>query len=223
MAEYEEFYQKEEYDPFESEVFSDYGTDVTMASSPVSDAEYQRRQRYIGDVLRERQASLSGLEAQREALLGGIAGEREAAEASIRAARQGAARSMMGLAGGTGGLAGSGAVRAGLAQSGFQAAQQEQVARQTAAKNIMGIETQAEGMRGEIESARTGATLDALEDEAVDAAENTAKEYVSANIGGGDAGIRRAIEMIMMQAEASPFPRVRKAMQKYIDMLSREL
>ena len=223
MAEYEEFYGKEEYEPFGGEVYSDYGTDVTQVSAPMSDAEYQRRQKYIGDIIRERQASLSGLEAQREALLGGIAGEREAAEASIRAARRGAARSMMGLAGGTGGLAGSGAVRAGLAQSGFQAAEQEQLARQTAAKNIMGIETKAEGMRGEIESARTGATLDALEDEAVKAAEETAQEYVFANIGGGEAGIGRAIEILMRNAEESPFPRVREAIQYYIDMLSRAL
>ena len=219
MAEYEEFYGQEEYEPLR--LISD--GDINVVGDPMTTGQYEAAQRRIADALRERQAALTGLEGQREALLGGIAGEREAAEASIRAARQGAARSMMGLAGGTGGLAGSGAVRAGLAQSGFEAANKEQMARQAAAKNIMGIETQAEGMRGEIESARTGATLDALEDEAVDAAENTAKEYVSANIGGGDAGIRRAIEMIMMQAEASPFPRVRKAMQKYIDMLSREL
>lgn len=225
MAEYEEFYGKEEYAPFEAKVKEGglFGSDVTKFSDPLSDSEYQRRQRYIQDVLRERQASLSGLEAQQEALLGGIAGEREAAEASIRAARQGAARAMMGLAGGTGGLAGSGAVRAGLAQSGFQAAEQEQLARQTAAKNIMGIETKAEGMRGEIEAARTAATLEALEDEALREADASAKAEVAANIGGGQPGIERAIDILMMQAEDSPFPRVRNRIKEYIDMLSRAL
>tara|TARA_R100000988_G_scaffold64152_1_gene32250 strand:+ start:882 stop:1541 length:660 start_codon:yes stop_codon:yes gene_type:complete len=219
MAEYEEFYGQEEYEPLR--LISD--GDINVVGDPMTTGQYEAAQRRIADALRERQAALTGLEGQREALLGGIAGEREAAEASIRAARQGAARSMMGLAGGTGGLAGSGAVRAGLAQSGFEAANKEQMARQTAAKNIMGIQTQAQGMLADIEEARSAATPESLRDEAVAEAYTQANEIYAANVAGGSEGLRRAISQLSDLANKADFPEARAEYQNIINALSAEL
>lgn len=225
MAEYddEQFFSQEDY----GTTITPLGQGATYQESyspfAVTEDDVRRRNQLIQDMLSERRAALTGLEGQREALLGGIAGEREAAEASIRAARQGAARSMMGLAGGTGGLAGSGAVRAGLAQSGFEAANKEQMARQAAAKNIMGIETQAEGMRADIEEARSGATLQSLEDEAVADAVTYANDLYNANIGAGEGAIENAIDMLEKRANDSPFPEVRKKMDEMIFYLRKNL
>ena len=163
-----------------------------------------RRQEAAASALKAQEAGLEGLMGTRS----GIEGARDAA---IRQARSAAARSMFGLAGGIGNLAGSGAVRSGLAQTGITRAMQEQGARAQAAKELGGLEQAIAEKEQAISAAR-------LEADPAEIAQREVEEFLprftaiaNANIGASYDAKMSAISQIEAEAALSPYPEVHQA------------
>lgn len=163
-----------------------------------------RRQEAAASALKAQEAGLQGLMDTRS----GIEGARDAA---IRQARSAAARSMFGLAGGIGNIAGSGAVRSGLAQTGITRAMQEQGARAQAAKELGGLEQAIAEKEQAISAAR-------LEADPAEIAQREVEEFLprfaaiaNANIGASDDAKMSAISLIEAEAALSPYPEVHQA------------
>lgn len=151
----------------------------------------------------QRQQALSPRLAAARAIEGQITGREEARDAAIRRARQAAARSMFGIAGGIGNLAGSGAVRSGLAQSGIDRALAEGSARAQAASDIGALEMQMAQL--------PPATEEALGQEAVAEVLPEMVATVDANIGSDDDAKIKAINKIKTMMTQYPWPEVHDA------------
>jgi hypothetical protein len=159
----------------------------------------------------QRQQALSPRLAAARAMEGQIAGRKEARDAAIRRARQAAARSMFGIAGGIGNLAGSGAVRSGLAQSGIDRALAEGTARAQAASEIGALEMQMAQL--------PPATEEALGQEAVAEVLPEMVATVDTHIGADDDAKMRAIEKIRTMMLQYPWPEVHTAGMQQIERL----
>lgn len=149
---------------------------------------------------------------EEQALLGGE-------EASIQQARRAAARAMFGAGGGLGGLAGSGSARASLAQSGLERASAEQGIRQTAAAELSDVRQRMSAASEAEKNAALAATPEQQARQAVQDIEKSLADLYNQNVGESDSARRRAANMMIESASASPWPEVHQRAQEYAALI----
>ncbi len=164
----------------------------------------------------------------------GFLGEEEQAllgaeEASIQQARRAAARAMFGAGGGLGGLAGSGAARASLAQSGLERASAEQGIRQAAAAELSDVRHRMSAASVAEKNAALAATPEEQARLAVNDIEwgpegsayfgKSLRDLYNQNVGESDSARRRAANMMIEAASASPWPEVHQRAQEYAALI----
>jgi hypothetical protein len=178
---------------------------------PGAGGEYSYGQAEREGLLGVAQREASGLESKMGGLESALGRFRGAEQASIQEARRAAARAMFGAAGGLGGLAGSGAVRAALSQTGMERAAKEQGIRQEAASNIYGVEEQIAALQPALEEAQRMAEPGAMGAAAVDESRGRMSDIYEANIGQGDRARYNAAVLLWNEFKTSPWPEVRAA------------
>lgn len=168
-------------------------------------------------------APLTTAMGQVSALEGSIESRRAAEQSSIQQARKAAARAMFGQSGGLGGLAGSGAVRASLSQSGMDRALAEGAIRSNAQQEIQGYESELASARGAVQALEPQVTEDYLGRAAVEEFMAEWQPQVWSNIGEDDDARRRMAESIMAAARHSEWEEVHRAAYDLAKQLLQEI